>query len=56
VLAGLPPVVAGVLFTISPDHMMTLVDDPIGRQLIAAAVLLQIAGTFAVRRIVHIEV
>jgi tight adherence protein B len=56
VLAGLPPVVAGVLFTISPDHMMTLVTDPIGRQLIAAAVLLQIAGTLAVRRIVHIEV
>jgi Flp pilus assembly protein TadB len=35
--------------------MRTLIVDPLGRQLVAAAVFLQIVGTFAIRRIVNIE-
>jgi tight adherence protein B len=55
VLAALPPVVALALYLVAPNHIMTLVRDPIGVQLIAGAVLMQIVGTVAIRRIVNIE-
>ena len=35
---------------------MTLVDDPLGRQLVAGAVFLQISGALIIRRIVNVEV
>ena len=55
VLVALPPVVALALFFVAPDHVMTLIRDPIGLQLTAGAVVLQVAGTLAIRRIVNIE-
>jgi tight adherence protein B len=55
VLIALPPAVAGLLFLIAPTHIRTLVDDPLGLRLTLGAVFLQIAGTFAIRRIVSIE-
>jgi tight adherence protein B len=55
VLAALPPVVAGSLFFLAPDHIKTLVTDPFGVQLTVAAIVLQIVGTVAIRRIVNIE-
>jgi Flp pilus assembly protein TadB len=35
---------------------MTLVNDPLGIQLVEAGILLQIVGTLAIRRIVNIEI
>jgi tight adherence protein B len=55
VLSMLPPVVAGVLYVIAPEHLRVLIDDPIGLQLTAFAIFLQVAGVLAVRRIVNIE-
>ncbi len=55
VLSGLPPAVAGVLFLIAPAHVRTLIDDPIGLQLTLGALVLQVIGTLAIRRIVSIE-
>jgi len=55
VLAVLPPAVAMILYSIAPDHVMTLVRDPIGLQITAAAITLQIIGTLAIRRIVRVE-
>lgn len=55
VLCALPPVVAGALFLIAPEHVRTLIDDPLGLQLTLGAVALQIVGTLAIRRIVAIE-
>jgi tight adherence protein B len=55
VLAFLPPAVATALFLTAPDHIGTLLTDPFGLQLTLAAVLLQIIGTVAIRRIVNIE-
>jgi tight adherence protein B len=55
VLALMPPVLAGVLLVIAPNHIRVMVDDPIGRQMVAAAVGLQIVGTLAIRRIVRVE-
>jgi tight adherence protein B len=55
VLALVPPVLAAVLLLIAPKHIRILVDDPIGRQMVAAAVGLQVVGTLAIRRIVRVE-
>jgi tight adherence protein B len=55
VLVALPPAVALALFVIAPDHIMTLVRDPVGLQLTAGAIVMQILGTLAIRRIVNIE-
>jgi tight adherence protein B len=55
VLALVPPVLAAILLVIAPNHIRILVDDPLGRQMVAAAVGLQIVGTLAIRRIVRVE-
>ena len=56
VLVALPPAVALVLFVIAPSHVRTLIEDPLGLQLTAAAGILQIIGTIAIRKIVSIEI
>jgi tight adherence protein B len=55
VLAALPPVLAAALFMINPDHMMILVRDPLGVQMIVVAIVLQVMGTFIIRKLVNIE-
>lgn len=55
VLTALPPVLAALLYLIAPAYMRSMIDDSLGRQLVAVAVTLQIAGTLAIRRIVNIE-
>jgi tight adherence protein B len=54
-LAFLPPALAGILFVIAPTHIRILIDDPFGRQLLAAAAGLQVVGMLAIRRIVKVE-
>lgn len=56
VLASLPPLVAALLYLVSPDHVLVLVRDPLGIRLVVAATVLQVAGTLAIRRIVNIEI
>ena len=55
VLAALPPCLAIALFVINPSHMMILVRDPLGVQMIAVAVVLQVMGTLIIRKLVNIE-
>ncbi|HQX83250.1 MAG TPA: type II secretion system F family protein [Vicinamibacterales bacterium] len=55
VLVLLPPTLALGMFLISPNHLQTLVRDPIGVRMIIAAVVLQITGTLIIRRIVNVE-
>lgn len=55
ILAAAPPVLAGVLMIVNPDHVQALLTDPIGIRLVAAAIALQIIGTLVVRRIVNVE-
>jgi tight adherence protein B len=54
-LAMLPPVLAGILLIIAPSHIRILVDDPLGRQFLTGAIVLQIVGMVAIRRIVKVE-
>lgn len=55
VLAGLPPALALAFFIITPSHMQTLINDPLGVRMLVAAVVMQILGTFIIRKIVNIE-
>jgi tight adherence protein B len=55
VLVCLPTAVATALYLVAPDHIMTLVQDPLGVQLVAAAVTLQLVGGLVIRRIVNVE-
>ncbi len=55
VLSGLPPVLAAVLFVLSPDFMRVLWEDPLGLRLVMIAVTLQIIGTVVISRLVRIE-
>ena len=55
VLGALPPVVASVLFIISPTHMRLLIDDPLGVQMVVVGIALQIIGVLAIRRILRVE-
>jgi tight adherence protein B len=55
VLSGLAPGLAGVLFLLSPDFMRILWEDPMGLNLVMAAVALQVIGTVIISRLVKIE-
>jgi tight adherence protein B len=55
VLAGLPPTLAGVFAIISPKHIETLYRDPLGQNLIIAAIVMQVVGSLIIRKIVNIE-
>lgn len=56
VLAVMPVIVAVLLFFISPDYLLLLVNDPTGKMLLIGAVCGQIIGFFVIRKIVNIKV
>jgi tight adherence protein B len=56
VLGILPPVVAGILFVLSPAHIRLLVDDPLGVYMVVTAIVLQLIGVVVIRRIVDVEI
>jgi tight adherence protein B len=55
VLVLFPPLLALGFLLVSPNHLQTLVRDPLGWPLIFTAVGLQILGTLIIRRIVNVE-
>ena len=55
VLAGLPPSLVTIFMIVTPKHMQTLFNAPIGQRLLGIAVALQVVGTLISRKIVHIE-
>ncbi|HEY2014821.1 MAG TPA: type II secretion system F family protein [Bryobacteraceae bacterium] len=56
ILALIPVGVAALMFSVNPEYARFFVVDPIGHQLVAAAVGLLIAGYLIIRKIVTIEV
>jgi tight adherence protein B len=54
-LACLPLVLAVLLALVAPAHVRLLIDDPLGRQLTAGGLGLQVIGMLAIRRIVNID-
>ena len=56
ILAIMPVVVAIMLFFISPDYLMVLFRDPLGKKLLIAACIGQVVGFLCIRKIVNIKV
>lgn len=54
ILAGMPPSLAAAMMVVAPNHMKMLVSDPIGIQMIVAALVLQVLGTLIIRKLVNI--
>jgi tight adherence protein B len=55
VLACLPPALAALTLLLNRDYLATLTGDPLGRQMILAAIVLQVVGTLVMRKIINIE-
>jgi len=56
VLLALPIIVAGGLFKMNPDYMMTLFTDPMGQNMVMAGSFLMITGAIIMKRMVAIKV
>jgi tight adherence protein B len=56
VLLGLPPVLFVVMYRLNPDYVMMLFTDPMGKQMLAGAIVMQILGALVIRKIVNIKV
>ncbi len=53
---GAAPVIAGLgLFLINPDYMRPLIEEPMGRLMLAAAIALQAMGYMVIRRLTDVE-
>jgi tight adherence protein B len=55
-LSLLPFFLFGILYWIAPEYMIVLFTDPVGKALVAAALSLQLAGFFWIRKIVNIDI
>src|SRR3954452_19306136 len=56
VLLALPPVLFVVMWYINPGYSMALFTDPMGHQMLAGAIIMQIVGALVIRKIVNIKV
>jgi tight adherence protein B len=54
ILAGMPPALAAAMFVTSPNHMMMMINDPLGVKMIVGALVLQVIGTLLIRKMVDI--
>jgi tight adherence protein B len=56
VLLALPPVLAAVMLYLNPKYMMLLVTDPMGQQMLAGGIVMQVVGALVIRKIINIKV
>jgi tight adherence protein B len=56
VLLGLPPVLFLAVYRLNPDYVMMLFTDPMGKKMLAGAVILQVLGALVIRKIINIKV
>lgn len=55
VLGMLPPALAVATFVVNPNHLGSLLHDPLGQKMMIAAIVLQVAGVLTIRKLVDIE-
>jgi tight adherence protein B len=55
VLTFIPVVIALGMAVVAPDNILTLIRDPLGIQLMAAAFVLWLLGYVAIRRLTDVE-
>lgn len=56
ILVLLPFVLIVALYLVNPNYVRILGEDPVGRFLVAATIIMQIAGIFFIRKIIRIQV
>ncbi|HEV3021160.1 MAG TPA: type II secretion system F family protein, partial [Pirellulales bacterium] len=56
VLLALPPVLFLAVYRLNPDYVMMLFTDPMGKQMLAGAVVMQVLGALVIRKIINIKV
>jgi tight adherence protein B len=56
ILSAIPMAVALLMFTANPSYARFFIDDPVGHQLLAAGLGLQVVGYLVIRKIVTLEV
>jgi tight adherence protein B len=56
VLLALPPGLFVVMWRLNPNYCMALFTDPMGHQMLAGAVIMQILGAIVIKKIVNIKV
>jgi tight adherence protein B len=56
ILTAMPPLSGVIMYFTNPEYMMRLFTDPLGHQMLAAAVVMQIVGYFVIRQIIRIKV
>jgi tight adherence protein B len=56
VLLGLPPVLFLTVYRLNPDYVMMLFTDPMGKKMLAGAVVMQVLGALVIRKIINIKV
>lgn len=56
VLLGLPPVLFLAVYNLNPTYVSVLFTDPMGKQMLAGGVFLQVIGALVIRKIINIKV
>ena len=56
VLLALPPCLFLAVYKLNPDYVMPLFTDPLGQQMLAGGVVLQVLGALVIKKIVNIKV
>ncbi len=56
VLLALPPVLFAVMLKLNYEYVMLLFDDPLGKQMLAFAIVTQLIGAIVIKKIVNIKV
>jgi len=56
VLLALPPVLFLAVYKLNPEYVMPLFTDPMGRQMLAAAIVMQLFGAIVIKKIITIKV
>lgn len=56
VLLALPPVLFLTVYQLNPNYIMVLFTDPMGKQMLFGAIVMQVLGALVIRKIVNIKV
>jgi tight adherence protein B len=56
VLLALPPALFLAVYRLNPDYVMPLFTDPMGRQMLAGGVIMQLLGAIVIKKIISIKV
>lgn len=55
ILSAMPPVLGLILCFVSPEHMKTLITDPLGVRMLVVGGTMQVIGTLIIRKLVNIR-